>query len=251
MIGIYKITNNINGLCYIGQSIHIQRRWNEHCKPSSTSCIAKAIKKYGKENFSFEVLEECETKDLDIKEKYWIEYYNSIIPNGYNIAEWIDSTGTKTAIYSNIDKITLLKIIDIIQNTSLTFKEIATKFNVNTSTISRINSGEVHQLQDYKYPIRETLYNSKKHYCIDCGKMIKGNAIRCLKCHNKHLVIPIENMRVTRDELKKLIRTKSFCEIGRMFNVSDNAIRKWCVKLNLPKRTSEIKKYSDEEWINI
>ena len=40
--------------------MHIHKRWKEHCKKSSKSLISKAITKYGKENFSFEVIEECE-----------------------------------------------------------------------------------------------------------------------------------------------------------------------------------------------
>ena len=59
MIGIYKITNKINGLSYIGQSVHIERRFIEHCLPSKTSKISCAIQKYGKDNFDFSVLEEC------------------------------------------------------------------------------------------------------------------------------------------------------------------------------------------------
>jgi len=49
-----------------------------------------------------------------------------------------------------------------------------------------------------------------------------------------------------RELLKHLIRTKSFLEIGRMFNVTDNAIRKWCDYYFLPRKKSEIKNYSDE-----
>jgi hypothetical protein len=48
--------------------------------------------------------------------------------------------------------------------------------------------------------------------------------------------------------LKKLIRTKPFTQIGKQFNVSDNAIRKWCDNYNLPRKVNEIKSYSDEEW---
>lgn len=47
---------------------------------------------------------------------------------------------------------------------------------------------------------------------------------------------------------KKLIKSESFVKIGQMFNVSDNTIRKWCIKYNLPKTKRDIKKYSDEEW---
>lgn len=66
MIGIYKITNKINGKCYIGQSINIQKRINEHfwkskCEKdvSFNSILHTAIRKYGKENFEYETLQEC------------------------------------------------------------------------------------------------------------------------------------------------------------------------------------------------
>ena len=88
----------------------------------------------------------------------------------------------------------------------------------------------------------------EKNYCIDCGKEILKESTRCIQCAGKNNSIPIEEMKVTREDLKRLIREKSFLEIGRMYNVSDNAIRKWCIKLNLPKTKSEIKSYSNEEW---
>lgn len=55
-------------------------------------------------------------------------------------------------------------------------------------------------------------------------------------------------MPITREELKKKIRTQSFLSIGKEFNISDNAIRKWCDKFNLPRTKKEIKSYSDKEW---
>ena len=53
------------------------------------------------------------------------------------------------------------------------------------------------------------------------------------------------------EELKNLIRNTPFTQIGKIYNVSDNAIRKWCDNYNLPHRASEIKSYSDEEWLLI
>ena len=55
-------------------------------------------------------------------------------------------------------------------------------------------------------------------------------------------------MPITREELKKKIRTQSFLSIGKEFGISDNAIRKWCDKFNLPRTKKEIKSYSDKEW---
>lgn len=85
MIGIYKITNNINGKIYIGQSNNIQRRFSEHKTKGRTSRIPvdQDIKKYGEENFSFEIIEECSIEELNEKETKWITYFNSI-EKGYN-----------------------------------------------------------------------------------------------------------------------------------------------------------------------
>lgn len=87
MVGIYCITNNITGLSYVGQSNDIERRIQEHFSPSrykaSYSLIDKIIKKYGKNNFSWYVLEQCSVDELNEKEIYWIEQKNSFL-NGYN-----------------------------------------------------------------------------------------------------------------------------------------------------------------------
>ena len=81
--GIYKVTNKINGKVYIGQSVDIGRRWRQHMTAEDDSYFHKAIQKYGVENFEWEVIEQCKKKDLDEREIYWIEYYDSF-NKGYN-----------------------------------------------------------------------------------------------------------------------------------------------------------------------
>lgn len=88
MIGIYKITNKLNGHSYIGQSTNIENRWKAHKNPYNwereiRKPLYLAFKKYGIENFSFEVIEQCDSDMLDSKEKFWIDYYNTY-KNGYN-----------------------------------------------------------------------------------------------------------------------------------------------------------------------
>jgi len=56
---------------------------------------------------------------------------------------------------------------------------------------------------------------------------------------------------VSREDLKHMIRTIPFLQIGKQFGVTDNSIRKWCVKYNLPKRVFDIRQFSDEEWKNV
>lgn len=92
---------------------------------------------------------------------------------------------------------------------------------------------------------REDRIQSRKNYCIDCGAPITAEAIRCRDCANKARIV---EKPVTREELKDKIRTSPFTTIAKEFNVSDNAIRKWCEGYGLPTRKKDIKAYSDEEW---
>lgn len=85
--GIYKIENLINHKCYIGQSIEIETRWYNHIHSKDNFAIHLAIQKYGAENFSFEIIEECPKEDLDEKECFWIEEFDSFVPNGYNMVK--------------------------------------------------------------------------------------------------------------------------------------------------------------------
>lgn len=84
--------------------------------------------------------------------------------------------------------------------------------------------------------------------CVVCGKPITRNSTYCPECYARESRI-VE--RPSREELKNLIRTTSFLQIGKTYNVSDNAVRKWCDGYGLPRKSSEIKSYSDEEWEKI
>ena len=86
MVGIYKITKKENGKSYIGQSNNIERRFMEH-QGKNELAIDKAIQKYGRKAFTYEIIEECKLEELDEKEKYWIAYYNTYKGFGYNCNE--------------------------------------------------------------------------------------------------------------------------------------------------------------------
>ena len=88
--GIYKITNIKTKECYIGQAVDLASRWKDHCKAGlgidtpAANKLYKAMQEYGVWNFSWEVLEEVPSTQLNEKEKYYIDLYDS--KNfGYNI----------------------------------------------------------------------------------------------------------------------------------------------------------------------
>ena len=84
-IGIYKITSP-TGRVYIGQSIDIEKRFKIHqgLYGTKSTKLERSFLKYGVENHKFKIIEECSYKDLNLKEEYWINYYNSI-REGLNI----------------------------------------------------------------------------------------------------------------------------------------------------------------------
>lgn len=85
-IGIYKITNLLNNKHYIGQSINIENRFYMHKNfYHKDSYVDQEINKYGLNNFEFTIIELCEKYELDEKEIYYIQNYNSLYPNGYNL----------------------------------------------------------------------------------------------------------------------------------------------------------------------
>lgn len=106
--GIYKITNIINGKCYIGQSIDIKNRWRGHRNSffrndnKNSTYLKNAFNKHGIDNFKFEVLEEIDISNIAVplfaqslltnREQYWVDYYKSCNRNfGYNVRVVVNS----------------------------------------------------------------------------------------------------------------------------------------------------------------
>ena len=91
MIGIYRITNKINGKSYIGQSVDLRNRLRDHIKAglgiaSSNNRFYTEMKNEGPEAFMYEILEECDRSQLNEKERFWINFYSST-NWGYNVMQ--------------------------------------------------------------------------------------------------------------------------------------------------------------------
>jgi group I intron endonuclease len=99
--GIYKITSEIDEKVYIGQSVNIKSRLNAHKRKLKKSeheneYLQRAYLKYGEDNFTFELIEACNIEELDNRECYWIEFYDSMDRSkGYNL----ESGGNKNKTF--------------------------------------------------------------------------------------------------------------------------------------------------------
>lgn len=249
---IYIIKNDINNKVYIGQSIHPKERFAEHCylrEDRRNSILTSAICKYGKEHFWMELLEE-NIENYDEREKYWIAFYNSIRPNGYNISSGgEDGNSGLFSAQSVLTKEKLNNLIHDLQNTSLTNQELSDKYKISKTLVTRINNGRGYAQEGVIYPLRpnsqekaknsiEEIYNLLKYTyrsyesiaqqfnlsSSTIGKINRGEVY-----HETGINYPIRKSRVTKqtkysyeevtDIIELLINTNlSLRAIGRMYN---------------------------------
>ena len=149
---IYKITNKVNGKSYIGQTIqNVKERFYQHCATKCSQAVLnmvihKAINKYGKSNFTIEVIEEVESTNLNDRERYWIKYYDSY-NNGYNSTEG-GQDGIK--LFKNLDTESIVREY----KSGKSLREIGRLFNVDKQTIKDLlvrNNISLRTTRTYKF----------------------------------------------------------------------------------------------------
>lgn len=128
---IYKITNKVNGKSYIGQTRYtIEFRWKQHQHKKDNTYFYNAIHKYGVENFSIEILEECNIEDLNSREIFYIAKYDTF-NNGYNLT--IEGDGNRKLLlddsYNEIKELYL---------SGFSSNKIATLYRVDKASITKI-----------------------------------------------------------------------------------------------------------------
>lgn len=250
MTGIYLVTNLINNKKYVGQSTNIGKRWIKHrnypfnpnCKEYNYS-FYQAIRKYGLENFKFEVIEECDVNQLNEREIYWISYYDSF-NNGYNMT----AGGNSSPHFVNLNNEKLNKIRELLANTNLTQKQIAEEVNISEEMVQGINTGRYWKI-DIEYPIRKHKATLNNRNCSICGKPITryGTTGMCSNCFAK---TQRKMPEVEINELLLKIYNSNFTAVGREYGVSDNTIRKHIAKFNIPTTKKEFRKYVECEILH-
>ena len=160
--GIYKI-NYSNGKIYIGQALSIWSRANEHNLKNIQLCD-KALKKY---SATIEILEKVsDILLLDEIETKWINYYDATNKAiGYNILKNGNASGKRGIDNCNatFNQQQLNEIINLlINNTALSYKDIANLYSVNQDTILRISQGYYYFNLNLSYPLRKNNHDSNK-----------------------------------------------------------------------------------------
>ena len=244
--GIYCFTNPVNGKKYIGQSKNLEKRYYTHKMRSQDktsneyySVFHNALRKYGGiEKFHYEILEEIEPNYLNEREEYWIDYYNTLVPNGYNVRKGGQANSTNQGL--KIGQV--LKIIDLLKNTPLTNQEIGLLFNVSENTICGINTG-YYWRQDCEYPIRK---RKKKEQIQISEELLQIKNLEEYK-HKPILKFRKVHNRPNRNQLLEQIYNFGFSGTAKNYNISDKTIVKWCIAYNLPTHIKDLRLLYEQE----
>ena len=125
MAYIYKITNLITDQVYIGlTSRTVEQRWKEHLR--GTQLIDTAIANYGRDNFQIETIEECTEEEMDDREIYWINFYDSF-HTGYN--RTLGGRENKLIMTDKID------LVEQLWHQGLTVNRIVAQTKLNVETV--------------------------------------------------------------------------------------------------------------------
>lgn len=217
----------------------------EHKQPKNfinpTKELYIAIKEEGLENFIFEVIEECDKEELDDREKYWINYYNSL-EMGYNMST-IDNYQRKLTLEQ------VKAIREDIKNSKLLFKDIANKYKISHSLINQINSGEMWFTWEEDFPLRKTDSVKILNKCPYCGATIGKKSKTCIDCYK---ILQNKAMNdVGKEKLKELVRNNTLTKSAEILKISIRTLKRWLDKFSIPNTKTDIEKYSDEEWEKI
>ena len=168
MVGIYKITNIVNGRFYIGQSTHIERRFDEHMFQSASRfhnpLFKQDIEQYGKSSFRIDVICECSENELKILERKYIHElnppYNSVVFGGKRNEEFCLKVKEKTKEWwLNLDDETKRKII------SENLKRPPIGHPVSDSTKEKLRQLNLGKKQS-KETIQKRVESMKKRYAV-------------------------------------------------------------------------------------
>jgi group I intron endonuclease len=265
---IYKITNKINNKIYIGQTrLSLEERWKAHIKKAQqypNRYLYDAMNHYGYENFIIEKIEECLNDELDLREQYWISFYNSTDPDiGYNLTNGGGGGNTwslnqhkditsekirKAQLKDNYIPITKESLLEDIEN-KITLEKMCQKYHCKRTTInsrailyfgqpiSKLrtveNTGQFHK----KEIDQETFYQDIIENKLNITKLTQKYNLSFNTLNNKSKELfgdTVMNLRkgkwvvknISDEKLlnKEILLGKTLKEIAAIFNMSANTL---------------------------
>ena len=174
-IWIYQIKNKVNNKIYIGSTINLERRWENHIYQLKNNIhhsikLQKAWNKYGEDNFEFSIIEEFNSDNEDdkyIKEQYYLDLYEPYTDKGYNMSDVADTRkvfkriNSENSVFTKITKEVAIAIKRELCETDKQHKEIAEEFNVGRSVVSNI--ANLNTWVNYGEEYNEILKEKKKN----------------------------------------------------------------------------------------
>lgn len=210
---IYKVTNQLNNKVYIGQTIQtLSERKNKHYykarheESNTKTHFLNALRKYPEEDFIWVVIDKADTQEeLDKKEKYWIEYYNSV-EEGYNTKD-----GGETIVVTNkfLERCGSYPfyVFDLKGNKIGEFlnqREIARKYGVSKGDIYRMLHNQAHYCNGIICIDKKTFTEERLQECVKQAKM-KASSFIARKIDTGEVFGPFTN----KTECKKFLGLKS------------------------------------------
>lgn len=171
---IYRITNLVNNKSYIGETkqLDVTSRWNNHIKSITTlrgaTALIGAFKKHGLQNFKFEVIIICFDEDRLSYEVDYIKKYDTLVPNGYNIANGrvqtkdFNRANLKEFLKEKKDHAKLIKTK--VNSLSVSIKE---KMEKSEKWQKALRDGRVGSKHKHSDETKNKISNSVKRYYAD------------------------------------------------------------------------------------
>lgn len=224
---VYKHTNKINGKCYIGQTYDIKKRWHSSCYKHCEK-FYQAIKKYGWDNFTHEIIKICNENNVDYWESFYISKYDSM-NNGYNL----NSGGNKYKIFSEETKQKISKS----NKGKKRSKEAIEKSR--RANIGKIKSQETREkLRQANLGKHPSEASKEKNRIAHLGKKLSFETRE--KLRQSHLKNPVPQKQIeqlyqasmkTRKKVKNVETEEIFnsiAEASKKYNVCDGSISEVC-----------------------
>lgn len=265
---IYVIINKINNKMYVGQSENPAARWNDHKKAARSGGIYKpyiAIRKYGIENFDFQVIEECQTLDeSNIEETKWISFLQTVnhdygynIQHGGQVGKMNEETKEKISKIHRIFTDEQDDEIAKLYNQNYPLMKIAEKFDCSSGPIRKALKRKNIALRKGRESSRlftneeesqiVKLYNEEKQNSYDIStdfETTEGTILRILEKYNIEINDNqtfdrrLKRKAISEDQEKELISTyldkaMDHYDLANKYNCSEATIKSYLIKNNI------------------